>query len=159
MLKRLKEWLARSTEQVATAPALDAGDHIDAVGWRKDGGVDLVIIARSRLDDSERTLGLLQIKIKKYLQQRNSIAFNAEFHYPPADKVDIVLESGWQPARAIRSLLRQLEPMVHANHARICLCHREARKPYLRQLLHQQYPLIQPRLGGGTENHPPSSYV
>lgn len=159
MLKRLREWLAGTQEQGDTATPLDAGDHIDAVALRKDGGVDLVIIARSRLHGSERTQGLLQIKIKKYLQQRNSIAFNAEFHYPPADKVEIVLESDWQPSRAIRSLVRQLEPFVRANHACISICSQKARKPYLRQLLHQQYPLIQPRLGGGTEKHPPSSYA
>ena len=159
MLKLLKEWLALMTDPGEDASPLDSGDNIDAVALRADGGVDLLIIARRRLDSSLRTQGLLQIKIKRYLQQRNSVAFNSQFRYPPADMVCIVVESGWPTARAIRSLVRQLEPTVHASNARIIIRSRKLRLHYHCSHFNQSYPLLQPRLGSGPESQPPSAYV
>ena len=159
MLKRLREWLSLMADPGLGESPLNNGDGMDAVAVRADGGVDLLIIARSRLDGSQRTQGLLQIKIKRYLLQRNSVAFNSEFHYPPADKVCIVVESDWPPARAIRSLVRQLEPVVHASNARIQFRSRKTREHYCRSHFNQSYPLIQPRLGSGLEPPQHTPYV
>ncbi len=116
------------------------GESIDVVALREDGGVDLIIRANSHLDGSQQTQDMLEIKIKKYLQQRNTVAFGAEFHHPPGDKVYIVLESHWNPAPAIHALVRRLEPLVHANNARIMIRTQQFQKHYVRN---QRYPILQ----------------
>lgn len=159
MLKCLKEWLAIMTDSGEPNGLLNPGDHIDAVALREEGDVELIIIARGRLDGSERTQGLLQIKIKQYLQQRSSIAFNAEFQHPPADKVHIVLECDRPPAPAIRSLFRRLEPMVQARQAQLMIRCQAARVRYLNRQLNRQYPLILPHSGHGPDHHRQPPYV
>lgn len=159
MMKRLQEWLALMTESGEPDQPLNSDGRIDVVALREEGDVELIIIARGRLDGSERTQGLLQIKIKHYLQQRNSIAFNAEFQHPPADKVHIVLECDRPPAPAIRSLIRQLEPMVQARQAQLVIRCQAAQLRYLSRHLNQQYPLLQPRLGHGPDHQSQTPYV
>jgi hypothetical protein len=94
-------------------------DANDIVGVRKDGGVDLVIVASSRLDGSPETQQLVLDKLESYLQQLNSSEFQKEFGPSASGKVSIVLNCDDEPDPTIRELLRRAEPWTTANNARL----------------------------------------
>lgn len=135
----LKTWLAGGLADGDGGVPIDAGAHIDALVLRKDGGVELLILADCHLDGSQRTQDLLEGKIKEYLRQRNSVAFNAEFNYPPSDKVHIVLESRHAPSSEIHALVRRLEPVLRASNVRIMFRTHKQGWHFLRK---QHYPQL-----------------
>ena len=140
MLKKILKWLEPTPDIGSARPPIQTGDSIDIVAVRDDGGVDLIIVVHGFLDDSEQTQNLLERKVKNYLQQRNSAAFTAEFRYPPAGQVQIVLETDGKLPHAIRSLVERLEPVVQAGHARLVIHGHKHRKHGLRNLC---FPVLQ----------------
>lgn len=100
-------------------PPIQNIDNVDIVGHRKDGGVDLVIVASGPLDPSEQTQRLLLAKIRSYLEQLNTEAFRAEFRYPAPDRVRIVVHCEHPIHPVIEELIRRCKPWVEDNDARI----------------------------------------
>lgn len=150
MLERILKLLESSPDSGNGYQALQAGDRIDILALREDGGVDLIIKVRGPLDESLRTQNLLAAKIKNYLEQRGSIAFRTEFRQVPADKTCIVLEAEGTLPRAIHALLQTLEPMVRAGQARLVVRGHHTHQ-YGRRSLY--FPVLQ-RKTGGTPGQP-----
>lgn len=145
MLKRILKLLESPPDLGSACCALQAGNRIDIVALREDGGVELIIKVHGPLDDSPRTQNLLEAKIKNYLEQRNSIAFRTEFRHVSADQTWIVLEAEGRLPRAIHALLQRLEPAVQAGQARLVIRGHEARKHDWRGLY---FPVLQRRISG-----------
>ena len=72
-------------------PPIQDLDSIDLIGERKDGGVDLVIVASQPLDDSADTCDSIRAKVSCYLTAIGSEAFQMEYGHPPREKTSIIL--------------------------------------------------------------------
>ncbi|MEZ6142333.1 MAG: DUF6572 domain-containing protein [Zavarzinella sp.] len=92
-------------------------DQIDIVGKRKDGGVDLVIVASSPVTASPEHQQLLLDKIQSYLEQCNSPGFRDEFGYDA--KVRILINFSQQPDPVIVELLKRSASWVLDNNAEL----------------------------------------
>lgn len=148
MLKRIIKWLELAPGKDDASPPIQTGERIDVLAVREDGGVELIIVVHGHLDGSEQTQKLLESKITSYLQQRNSAAFTAEFRYPAADKVHVVLETDGRLPHAIQSLMQRLELVVHAGNARLLIRGHQHRKQALR---HLYFPVLQRGTGTGPD--------
>lgn len=100
-------------------PPIQNVDSIDIVGRRKDGDIELFIVASGPLDPSPQTQQLLLDKIQSYLEQLNSQAFQAEFDHPRADQVRIVVSCDFGIDPIMRLLVERARPWVAENNARI----------------------------------------
>jgi|SRR5688572_14512035 len=94
-------------------------DNLDIVGKRKDGGVDLVIVASSKLDGSPEHQRLLLAKIESYLAQLNTPGFQAEFNHPRPEQVNIILSCNEAPDPIVLQLVEKSKPWVEENNARL----------------------------------------
>jgi hypothetical protein len=72
-------------------PPIQELDSIDITGKRRDGGVDLVIIASQPLDDSAQTLESIRHKVERYLTVIGMEDFQAEMGHPPREKTAIII--------------------------------------------------------------------
>lgn len=152
MLKRIIKWLEFAPGTDAAGPPIQTGERIDVLAVREDGGVELIIVVHGHLDSSEQTQNLLENKITSYLQQRNSAAFTAEFRYPTADKVHVVIETDGRLPHAIQSLVQRLEPVVQAGNARLLIRGHQHRKQALR---HLYFPVLKRGTGCGPTDADP----
>jgi hypothetical protein len=100
-------------------PPIQNLDTVDIAGRRRDGGVDLLIVASGPLDPSPETQKLLLDKIQGYLEQINTPGFQSEFGHPPADKVRIVISCEHEIHPVIRTLVARSKTWVEQNNARI----------------------------------------
>jgi hypothetical protein len=96
-------------------------DNVDIVGKRNDGGVDLVIVASSKLDGSAEHQKLLLAKIESYLAQLNTPEFQTEFSHPRPEQVNIVLSCSEPPDPIILELIEKSKPWVEENNARLAV--------------------------------------
>lgn len=96
-------------------------DNVDVVGKRKDGGVDLLIVASSKLDGSPEHQRLLLAKIESYLAQLNTSEFQAEFNHPRPDQVNIILSYSEPPDPIILQLVEKSKAWVADNNARLAV--------------------------------------
>ncbi|HJZ55645.1 MAG TPA: DUF6572 domain-containing protein [Gemmataceae bacterium] len=72
-------------------PPIQELDNVDLTGKRRDGGVDLVIVASQPIDDTPETLESIRHKVRTYLAVINLEEFQAEMGHPPRDRVAILL--------------------------------------------------------------------
>ena len=72
-------------------PPIQELDSIDLTGKRRDGGVDLIIVASQPIDDSAKTLKSIRHKVQTYLTVVELEEFQAEMGDPPLDKTAILL--------------------------------------------------------------------
>ena len=72
-------------------PPIQDLETVDITGKRRDGGVDLVIVASQPLDDAPDTLGSIRRKVAYYLDVIDLAEFQAEMGYPPRDRISIIL--------------------------------------------------------------------
>jgi hypothetical protein len=66
-------------------------DNIDLTAKRRDGGIELVIVASQPLDDSSETLGCIRQKVGTYLAVIGLDEFQNEMGHPPRDKTTIII--------------------------------------------------------------------
>jgi hypothetical protein len=72
-------------------PPIQELDSVDLTGKRRDGGVDLVIVASQPIDDSAETLESIRHKIRTYLAVIGLKEFQAEMGHPSREKIAIIL--------------------------------------------------------------------
>jgi hypothetical protein len=72
-------------------PPIQNFNSIDITGKRRDGGVDLVIVASQPIDDSPQTLDSLRRKVGNYLTAIGMEEFQAEMGHPPPEKTAIII--------------------------------------------------------------------
>jgi hypothetical protein len=72
-------------------PPIQDPDSIDVVGKRRDGRVDLLIVASQPIDDAPETLETIRRKVRAYLAVIGLEEFQAEMGRPPRDKTAIIL--------------------------------------------------------------------
>src|ERR1700686_372677 len=79
-------------------PPIQNLDSVDITGQRREGGVDLVIVASSHLDGSLATQKLLTDKLETYIAVLNHPEFIGDFGVPHPDRAGIIIECTDQPA-------------------------------------------------------------
>ena len=72
-------------------PPIQDLDRINVTGKRRDGGVDLFIVASQPVDVSEETLESIRRKVNTYLMALRSEEFWAELGHPPPDRTRIII--------------------------------------------------------------------
>jgi Domain of unknown function (DUF3806) len=72
-------------------PPIQDLDSIDIVVKRKDGGLDLAIVATQPIDDSPETLESIRHKVYAYLTEIDQEEFQVEMGHPPRDKTVITI--------------------------------------------------------------------
>jgi hypothetical protein len=72
-------------------PPIQNLESVDLTGQRRDGGVDLVIVASQPLDDAAETLDSIRQKVACYLEVIDLPGFQAEMNYPPRSRTKIIL--------------------------------------------------------------------
>jgi hypothetical protein len=82
--------------------------RIDLIGARPDGGLDLILVCSSPLDESEPTRNTLVRKLRNYCLFVMSDEFAEEFGTPSEERVRIVLSVTAPPPRPIRALLERV---------------------------------------------------
>jgi hypothetical protein len=102
-----------------TEPPIQNLDSIDLVGRRKDGGVDLLIVASGPLDPSPATQQILLTKLQNYLEGLNTEAFQAEFQHPSPEMVRIIVSCDFDVHPVIEELIDRCKAWVTQNNARI----------------------------------------
>jgi hypothetical protein len=64
---------------------------IDLVGKRRDGGVDMGIVASGPLDDTPELLQVIRQKVELYLSVTARGDFQADMGHPTPEKISIIL--------------------------------------------------------------------
>ena len=72
-------------------PPIQDLDSIDVGRKRKDGGVDLAIVATQPIDDSPETLESIRHKVGTYLTAIDQEEFQVEMDHPPRDMTAIFI--------------------------------------------------------------------
>lgn len=72
-------------------PPIQELDSVDLICKRRDGGVDLIIVASQPIDDSPDTLESIRHKVGTYLTAIGLEEFQAEMGYPARDKTAIII--------------------------------------------------------------------
>ncbi len=72
-------------------PPIQDLDSIDIGRKRKDGGLDLAIVATQPIDDSPETLESIRHKVSTYLTAIDQEEFQVEMGHPPRDKTVITI--------------------------------------------------------------------
>ncbi|MCI0360656.1 MAG: hypothetical protein L0211_19440 [Planctomycetaceae bacterium] len=72
-------------------PPIQQLDSVDLTAKRRDGGVDLIIVASQPLDDSDETLDSIRQKVATYLAVIECNEFQSELGHPPLDKTEIII--------------------------------------------------------------------
>lgn len=66
-------------------------ESVDLTGQRRDGGVDLVIVASQPLDGSDDTLAAIRHKVGYYLDVIDLPEFQEDMGHPPRDRTSIII--------------------------------------------------------------------
>lgn len=72
-------------------PPIQDLDNVAITGKRRDGGVDLVIVASQPIDASAETRESIRHKVRTYLSVIGLEEFQAEMGRPPREKVAIII--------------------------------------------------------------------
>src|SRR5262249_47011590 len=72
-------------------PPIQDLENVDLVGKRRDGGVDLLIVASQPLDDAPDTLNSIRRKVAYYLDVIDLPEFQADMGHPPRERISITL--------------------------------------------------------------------
>ena len=91
-------------------PPLANDGSVDIVGRRRDGGLDLVVVASGHLDGSLATQRALKTKLQTYLDTLFAPEFQAEFGAPTLERTSIVVSCPLPPSPEISDLISQLLP-------------------------------------------------
>jgi hypothetical protein len=91
-------------------PPLQDDGSIDIVGRRRDGGLDLIVVASGHLDGSLATQRVLKAKLQSYLDTLFAPEFQAEFGPPALERTSIVVSCPQAPAPEVSDLISQLSP-------------------------------------------------
>ena len=83
---------------------------IDALGLRKDGGADLLIVSSGPLDESPETQTLLLDKVETCLAYISGPEFQAECPGASAENTRIVLRLDEEPPVLLRKLFEKIVP-------------------------------------------------
>ena len=76
-------------------PPIQDVESVDLIGKRRDGGVDLLIVASQPLDDAADTLNRIRRKIAYYLDVIDLPEFQAEMGLPPRDRTTVILRCNY----------------------------------------------------------------
>jgi hypothetical protein len=72
-------------------PPIQNLDSIDLAGVRRDGGVDLIIVASQPLDDDPQTLDSIRRKVDTYLAALDVPEFQEQMGHPPPGQIAIFI--------------------------------------------------------------------
>jgi hypothetical protein len=81
---------------------------IDILGHRMDGGVDMAIVCCGPLDDSIRTILLLERKVSAYLNEIQLPSFRKEFGDPGSIKVRVLIYCQYAISAAMEAMIKVL---------------------------------------------------
>lgn len=81
---------------------------IDILGHRMDGGVDLAIVCCGPLDDSVRTILLLDRKVCAYLTEVQLPSFRKEFGDPSTIKVRLLIYCHYAISDTMQGMIKKL---------------------------------------------------
>lgn len=93
-------------------------EHIDLMGRRRDGGIELYIIPPDKMDDSAETQESLLDKVERYLGYIRSQEFFEEFGSMMAGQIWIVLKLPEEPSYILKELCQRIIPWVEDNGAK-----------------------------------------
>ena len=96
-------------------------DHIDIIGLRNDGGVDMTIITTGPLHDSDLLTKVVEEKIQTYLLYINSNEYLFRFGPPTKEKTKIIIKSDSLVSDEFKALITQFQPWVSENNATLIL--------------------------------------
>lgn len=98
-------------------------DHIDILGRRKDGGIDLVIVVSGPLENTTDHLECVRAKIQTYIHEISSPEFSEQFpnnstsrqillatEHPIDQAVLTLIDSLRRPAAEANALLKIVTP-------------------------------------------------
>ena len=100
-------------------PPISDVTKLDVLGKRKDGGVDMGIVAESEVDDSAETLTLIDEKVRNYLREAHDSAFQADCEVAGVEGITIVFDSSFRVHPKARALLESLAEEVAAKGMRL----------------------------------------
>ncbi|MDQ7825834.1 MAG: hypothetical protein RDV48_23735 [Candidatus Eremiobacteraeota bacterium] len=92
---------------------------IDGIGKRKEGGIDLFILAAGKLEAEHQSL-LLE-KVECYLKAINSEKFRNDFKNPSPARTHIVIKCAMAPDEVMTRFVRAMKKYVRDNNARLRL--------------------------------------
>jgi hypothetical protein len=72
-------------------PPIQDPESVDLAGKRKDGGVDLLIVASQPLDDAPETLNRIRQKVAYYLDVIDLPEFQTEMGHPPRERTSVII--------------------------------------------------------------------
>ena len=84
-------------------------DEIDVLGKRKDGGVDLVIIVSSELQDTEHHRNLFMNKLQNYINEVKSDEFITEYG---ENNLRIITKLSVEPNKEILELFHKAKILL-----------------------------------------------
>lgn len=97
---------------MAFEPPIQNVDSIDVIGERKDGGVDLAVVASGPLDGSSATLAYLERKIRNYITEVASDEFGRRFPSAVAGKVRILVICEYDVDDRARLVVERLQSIA-----------------------------------------------
>lgn len=100
-------------------PPVQNPDEIDIAGKRRDGGVDLVIVASQPIDDSPETLETIRKKVTTYLETIELEEFQAEMGHPPRETITIILACTHQIHPRAQVVIEECQALAAARGSRL----------------------------------------
>jgi hypothetical protein len=92
-------------------------NNLDILAKRKDGGVDLIIIAVGKVPGDPEIQEMLLTKVRNYLGFINSDDFSYQFGLPDKAKVRIILQCEVPPDKIIYEFGERIKPWAEENNA------------------------------------------
>jgi hypothetical protein len=81
---------------------------IDLIGQRHDGGLDLGIVAEGPINNEQDVLGLIEAKVRAYLNEISDPSFREQFGVHSEAAVRILFETRFSVAQEALELLERL---------------------------------------------------
>ena len=99
---------------LAVAAPINDVTKLDLLVERKDGGVDMCIVAQGVVDGSRETLDLLETKVRNYVREALDSSFRENYGGIAPDRIQILFESRFAVDAAALSLISRLASEVSA---------------------------------------------
>src|SRR4029453_11706358 len=102
-------------------PPIQQLDSVDLTAKRRDGGVDLIIVASQPLDDTEETLESLPQKVETYLAVVDIDEFQAEMGNPPRNSISIIIACDFQIHPTAMDVIKEGEAVAAGQGIRLII--------------------------------------
>jgi hypothetical protein len=97
-----------------SVPPINDVTKLDLLVERQDGGIDMCIVAQCMVDGSQKTLKLIETKVRNYVREALDSSFRESYGGIAPERIRILFESRFDVDPAVVATISLLAPEVKA---------------------------------------------